>query len=377
MRPLKLAIFVLAGTSSGPLFSSAAGRHEGGRITIVKSDDVVEQNPYFIDASSTIEEKKKSRERVDAALSKARRKPARSVVRKQLRRLSKTVKRHQRMIMLTAGIYAFRKELRLLARKILSISMKGAASDQEMGRLSLNINPTAILKILLFIAVMRQWQSSKGEGPSPAALMLLASGRAGNPLWSLLFSSLFTPQQSAYLPPVQQHYTFERFNNRYEKDGLALQKAMGLPHTTISRPSSTSASTALASLLSRNVVRSYNGTVIVLDLSGLDFSLSQLESLRDSVSFLLSESGIAAATERSLLLGNSTALSSANGEEPAALDCEVIVLLESPGGSPSEYALASQQIIRMRNKGLKVTVCVDKVAASGAYATNRECWASD
>jgi len=46
---------------------------------------------------------------------------------------------------------------------------------------------------------------------------------------------------------------------------------------------------------------------------------------------------------------------------------EVILRVESPGGVVHGYGLAAAQILRLRNAGLKVTVCVDKVAASGGY----------
>lgn len=46
---------------------------------------------------------------------------------------------------------------------------------------------------------------------------------------------------------------------------------------------------------------------------------------------------------------------------------EVIVCVESPGGVVHGYGLAAAQILRLRDHGLNVTVCVDKVAASGGY----------
>ncbi|MHA7878347.1 MAG: protease SohB [Saccharospirillum sp.] len=46
---------------------------------------------------------------------------------------------------------------------------------------------------------------------------------------------------------------------------------------------------------------------------------------------------------------------------------EVVVLIESPGGAVSGYGLAASQLARIREAGLKLTVCVDKVAASGGY----------
>lgn len=46
---------------------------------------------------------------------------------------------------------------------------------------------------------------------------------------------------------------------------------------------------------------------------------------------------------------------------------EVVVVLESPGGLVSQYGLAASQLVRLRNAGIPLTVCVDKVAASGGY----------
>ena len=46
---------------------------------------------------------------------------------------------------------------------------------------------------------------------------------------------------------------------------------------------------------------------------------------------------------------------------------EVVVRLESGGGMVHSYGLASSQLKRITNKGLRLTVTVDKVAASGGY----------
>ena len=43
------------------------------------------------------------------------------------------------------------------------------------------------------------------------------------------------------------------------------------------------------------------------------------------------------------------------------------VLLESSGGMVHSYGLASSQLVRLRDKGIHLTVAVDKVAASGGY----------
>ena len=46
---------------------------------------------------------------------------------------------------------------------------------------------------------------------------------------------------------------------------------------------------------------------------------------------------------------------------------EVIVRLESPGGMVHSYGLASSQLVRIKNEKIPLTICVDKVAASGGY----------
>jgi len=46
---------------------------------------------------------------------------------------------------------------------------------------------------------------------------------------------------------------------------------------------------------------------------------------------------------------------------------EVVARIESPGGMAHAYGLAAAQLMRFRQAGVRLTVCVDKVAASGGY----------
>ena len=46
---------------------------------------------------------------------------------------------------------------------------------------------------------------------------------------------------------------------------------------------------------------------------------------------------------------------------------EVVVRVESPGGVVHGYGLAAAQLRRVRDRGIPLTVCIDKVAASGGY----------
>jgi serine protease SohB len=69
---------------------------------------------------------------------------------------------------------------------------------------------------------------------------------------------------------------------------------------------------------------------------------------------------------------DATALSSLRHEVTALLGHatdkdEVVLRLESPGGGVSSYGLASSQLVRIRDAGIPLTICVDQVAASGGY----------
>jgi len=51
----------------------------------------------------------------------------------------------------------------------------------------------------------------------------------------------------------------------------------------------------------------------------------------------------------------------------ATSDDEVVVIVESGGGMVPHYGLAANQLQRIRDKNIYLTVCVDKIAASGGY----------
>lgn len=46
---------------------------------------------------------------------------------------------------------------------------------------------------------------------------------------------------------------------------------------------------------------------------------------------------------------------------------EVLLVMESSGGVVQNYGLAASQLLRIKNKGIKLTIAVDLVAASGGY----------
>ena len=51
----------------------------------------------------------------------------------------------------------------------------------------------------------------------------------------------------------------------------------------------------------------------------------------------------------------------------ATADDEVIVRLENHGGVVHEHGLAASQLARIRDRDIRLSICVDKVAASGGY----------
>jgi len=77
----------------------------------------------------------------------------------------------------------------------------------------------------------------------------------------------------------------------------------------------------------------------VIDFKG-DLKASAVPSLREEVSAIL---------------------------DVASDDDDVILRLENHGGVVHEHGLAASQLARIRDHGIPLTVCVDKVAASGGY----------
>src|SRR5690606_37072111 len=79
--------------------------------------------------------------------------------------------------------------------------------------------------------------------------------------------------------------------------------------------------------------------VFVLDFDG-DIHASQVESLRQEISGILTV---------------------------ATPDDEVVVRLQSSGGLVPHYGLAAAELARLKNRIKQLTVCIDRIAASGGY----------
>lgn len=79
--------------------------------------------------------------------------------------------------------------------------------------------------------------------------------------------------------------------------------------------------------------------LFLIDFKG-DIKASQVEQLRDEVTSILTI---------------------------AKPEDEVVIRIESPGGSVNGYGLAAAQLQRIRDRNIQLTACIDKVAASGGY----------
>lgn len=219
----------------------------------------------------------------------------------------------------------------------------------------------------------------------------------------------------AFLPTPAQHYTFERVNDRYRRDRNALHLALDSPPPGIGkyrwrrafwrrrREVATALSLAeeeessvIGVIESPNLSNGalYNRTVIIVDMKpDSRVGNGMADHLRDSVSFIIEQHrdyvDKQTHTEKtyttrqlplsSFLLPRSSSIVATSTHVPnqrtpnglrSALgnEVEVILLLDSGGGTVQDYGLASSQLARLRDEPqIKLSVCVDRVAASGGY----------
>jgi serine protease SohB len=130
---------------------------------------------------------------------------------------------------------------------------------------------------------------------------------------------------------------------RYDQLRLTMQEAV-LPRRAMRRELKAhqhrvrALDKAKADAVTRNPERR-RPRVFVLDFKG-DTQASAVTALREEITAVLSVAGT---------------------------DDEVVVRLENPGGIVHDQGLAASQLQRLRQRGIRLTVAVDKVAASGGY----------
>lgn len=126
-----------------------------------------------------------------------------------------------------------------------------------------------------------------------------------------------------------------KLNDRWKQVGSRMQRALLPPKELKVRQQAEKAEKAKAKLSpTGNRPRIY-----VLDFDG-NVRATQVAGLREEITAIL--------------------------EAARPID-EVVVRLKSPGGLVYAYGLAASQLQRLRDRGLKLTIAVDQVAASGGY----------
>eukprot|EP00548_Thalassiothrix_antarctica_P004434 CAMPEP_0194133090 /NCGR_PEP_ID=MMETSP0152-20130528/3391_1 /TAXON_ID=1049557 /ORGANISM="Thalassiothrix antarctica, Strain L6-D1" /LENGTH=598 /DNA_ID=CAMNT_0038828329 /DNA_START=21 /DNA_END=1817 /DNA_ORIENTATION=- len=159
-----------------------------------------------------------------------------------------------------------------------------------------------------------------------------------------------------------QHFVWERLNDRYNRDSEALQMALKAPPSHISsnkwnritkkrnnqllkmNKEKKKKDTAAAAADNSNL---FNRTVIVLDLNPSPNGGVDVNYFEKVVTFIISQ-------HRGKVFGKE--------------EVEVVLLMESPGGSVTEYGFGAAQMNRLsQEEGITTTACVDTIACSGGY----------
>jgi len=133
------------------------------------------------------------------------------------------------------------------------------------------------------------------------------------------------------------HIEIKNLNQKYEEMSL-LMKSQVLSKKELKQ--------AIKKLKSEHKVKQKQSdktddrkNVFVLNFKG-DIKASEVESLREEITSILTA---------------------------AKTSDEVVLVLESAGGTVHGYGLAASQLKRIRDRGISLTVAVDKIAASGGY----------
>ncbi len=124
--------------------------------------------------------------------------------------------------------------------------------------------------------------------------------------------------------------TIKKFNKKIKDFSLGIQKQ------TLDKKS---LKKTLKSEKGKSKNKEQKKNLFVLNFEG-DIKASAVEQLRNEISAILS-----VATSKD----------------------EVMIKIESPGGMVHGYGLAASQLQRIKDRSIPLTVCVDKVAASGGY----------
>lgn len=196
-----------------------------------------------------------------------------------------------------------------------------------------------------------------GRRPVPTPSLVLVEALAtilgtAIRIWMVSFLAKWWTEEETLRPA--QHFVWERVNDRYLRDSKALQNVLTLPPTGVTewkwrrylrKQHRVEGKIQKKEPLPR---QTFARTVIVLSI-GPEMNIPHLEQ---AVTFILSQ-------HREQAFGSIGGL----GKE-----LEVILLVDSPGGSVQDFGLAGAQVRRLAEEaGVTTTACVDQIAASGGY----------
>jgi len=204
----------------------------------------------------------------------------------------------------------------------------------------------------------QQQQRPSTMSPNTVLLVELIASVLGTAarLWLLTWITRRLASQEESLQPTQ-HFVWELLNDRYSRDVAALKTAIqqpppGVPAGRWKRKHVRKQGRYKAPRL--DLEKTFIRSVVVIEVKSDPRGAIDLEFLSDVVTFLLEQ-------HRSHAFGTQK-------ESGAPMELEVVLLVNSPGGSVAMYGLAAAQVQRLaRVPGIALTVCVDRYAASGGY----------
>lgn len=136
----------------------------------------------------------------------------------------------------------------------------------------------------------------------------------------------------------KEHFEVNNINRRYEAMSNSI-KSVHLPKKVFKEQAKKKKKKQKAEAKKKSESDKTRKRIYVLNFEG-DVEASQIDQLREEITAVLTT---AESTD------------------------EVVIRLESKGGIVHGYGLAASQLTRIKQKGITLTVAVDKVAASGGY----------
>jgi serine protease SohB len=262
-------------------------------------------------------------------------------IEKHLKTGREIYRKHQNVVWFTLFLVLFRHQ-------IVHVLSSGAAQ-------SVVPSPTTVLRVLFLVNTLRRmgfFQNHQSFSTSPLGKFF--EGK---------MKGILPARLEAYNPPVEQHFMFERLNDRYARDSIAINKSLNVdlrkslsaekpdvPNSTNStgeKNVSSDNTNAIQQQKSESDTSVDEAVVVLLEVKP-DVNFSYLSTFRDALAFLMRQKK--------------------SNPHLADKEMNVVLILESGGGSAQSYGIASYDLARLSHSpNITLTVCVDKVAASGGY----------